>query len=59
MFSVVLLGDFFYADLHVVAHGGLVDHFAAVVRDDPVDALHLVRLDNELETFSGPKDAET
>jgi len=53
------LGDLLYADLHVVSQGRLVDDFPAVVCDDPVNALQLVRLDNKLEAFSGPENAKT
>ncbi len=48
-----------YADLHVISHGRLVDDFPAVVCDDPVNALQLVRLDNKLEAFPRPKNAKT
>ena len=47
------------ADLHVVAYGRLLDDFTAVVRDDPVDAVQLIRLDNELEAFARFQDAKT
>lgn len=45
--------------MHVVAYGRLVDDFTAVVRNDPVNPFQLVRLDDELEVFSGRKDAKT
>lgn len=47
------------ADLDVVAQGRLLDDFPSVVFDDPVNAVQLIRLDNELEALARLQNAET